>query len=131
MHAGGYPPPKPTSAHAVLPWLLVVRGSLEQRGLSAICAHFGKCSIDIVRLSADDHLRPRLKGALETLSPLDAFVDAVCGVHAAAMRAGLPPRQQWGKGGSQWGDLSLIHISEPTRQAEISYAVFCLKKKKS
>src|SRR5665213_4035317 len=23
--------------------------------------------------------------------------------------------------------LSLIHISEPTRQAEISYAVFCLK----
>ena len=27
--------------------------------------------------------------------------------------------------------LSLIHISEPTRQAEISYAVFCLKKKRS
>ena len=26
-------------------------------------------------------------------------------------------------------DLSLIHISEPTRQAEISYAVFCLKTK--
>src|SRR5674476_1360559 len=27
-------------------------------------------------------------------------------------------------------NISLIHISEPTRQAEISYAVFCLKKKK-
>ena len=27
--------------------------------------------------------------------------------------------------------LSLIHISEPTRQEAISYAVFCLKKKKS
>ena len=27
-------------------------------------------------------------------------------------------------------ELSLIHISEPTRQAEISYAVLCLKKKK-
>ena len=26
--------------------------------------------------------------------------------------------------------LSLIHFSEPTRQAEISYAFFCLKKKK-
>ena len=26
-------------------------------------------------------------------------------------------------------NLSLIHISEPTRQAEISYAVFCLQKK--
>ena len=33
----------------------------------------------------------------------------------------VPARQQ---------NLSLIHISEPTRQAEISYAVFCLKKKK-
>src|SRR5674476_1457204 len=30
----------------------------------------------------------------------------------------------------EMGILSLIHISEPTRQAEISYAVFCLKKKK-
>src|SRR5680860_971873 len=27
------------------------------------------------------------------------------------------------------GDLSLIHISEPTRRTPISYAVFCLKKK--
>ena len=26
-------------------------------------------------------------------------------------------------------DLSLIHISEPTRPLYISYAVFCLKKK--
>ena len=30
----------------------------------------------------------------------------------------------------QGGDLSLIHISEPTRLRRISYAVFCLKKKK-
>src|SRR5450759_3355382 len=28
-------------------------------------------------------------------------------------------------------DLSLIHISEPTRLGMISYAVFCLKKKKN
>ena len=32
--------------------------------------------------------------------------------------------------GAEVQKLSLIHISEPTRQAEISYAVFCLKKKK-
>ena len=32
--------------------------------------------------------------------------------------------------GQRLQHLSLIHISEPTRQAEISYAVFCLKKKK-
>ena len=37
---------------------------------------------------------------------------------------------------TQWGDapeaveMSLIHISEPTRQEENSYAVLCLKKKK-
>src|SRR5678815_1987894 len=41
---------------------------------------------------------------------------------------------------NEWGDLfipiqaqyllSLIHISEPTRLLSISYAVFCLKKKK-
>src|SRR5428012_21405 len=30
----------------------------------------------------------------------------------------------------QHGELSLIHISEPTRLGMISYAVFCLKKKK-
>src|SRR5665648_1300446 len=30
----------------------------------------------------------------------------------------------------EWWDLSLIHISEPTRLGMISYAVFCLKKKK-
>src|SRR5665648_1121258 len=39
------------------------------------------------------------------------------------------------KSGSNSGDgalwsLSLIHISEPTRLGMISYAVFCLKKKK-
>src|SRR5450756_3001574 len=32
-------------------------------------------------------------------------------------------------GGAE-ADLSLIHISEPTRLGMISYAVFCLKKKK-
>src|SRR5678816_2356504 len=30
----------------------------------------------------------------------------------------------------EWVKLSLIHISEPTRLLSISYAVFCLKKKK-
>eukprot|EP00658_Telonema_sp_P-2_P079401 TRINITY_DN7659_c0_g2_i2.p1 TRINITY_DN7659_c0_g2~~TRINITY_DN7659_c0_g2_i2.p1 ORF type:complete len:151 (+),score=25.18 TRINITY_DN7659_c0_g2_i2:699-1151(+) len=40
-----------------------------------------------------------------------------------------------GRGGAASGaplrdDLSLIHISEPTRLLSISYAVFCLKKKK-
>eukprot|EP00658_Telonema_sp_P-2_P066935 TRINITY_DN55898_c0_g1_i1.p1 TRINITY_DN55898_c0_g1~~TRINITY_DN55898_c0_g1_i1.p1 ORF type:complete len:111 (+),score=28.52 TRINITY_DN55898_c0_g1_i1:193-525(+) len=33
--------------------------------------------------------------------------------------------------GSLHSHLSLIHISEPTRLLSISYAVFCLKKKKT
>src|SRR5674536_297047 len=40
-----------------------------------------------------------------------------------------------GRFGSGWvwlvADLSLIHISEPTRLLSISYAVFCLKQKKN
>src|SRR5450756_2927405 len=44
--------------------------------------------------------------------------------HLPAPPAPLPGRHGHG------GDLSLIHISEPTRLGMISYAVFCLKKKK-
>src|SRR5678816_4703466 len=33
-------------------------------------------------------------------------------------------------GSTVYWELSLIHISEPTRLLSISYAVFCLKKKK-
>src|SRR5450756_2953984 len=63
----------------------------------------------------------------------------------AALAEHWPPRCRAGRG-SRWrrprwrrlerrwsaaGHLSLIHISEPTRLGMISYAVFCLKKKKS
>src|SRR5665213_2737249 len=41
----------------------------------------------------------------------------------------LPPVQHGVGPVAQEQNLSLIHISEPTRQAEISYAVFCLTKK--
>eukprot|EP00658_Telonema_sp_P-2_P020744 TRINITY_DN18220_c0_g2_i1.p1 TRINITY_DN18220_c0_g2~~TRINITY_DN18220_c0_g2_i1.p1 ORF type:complete len:987 (-),score=154.90 TRINITY_DN18220_c0_g2_i1:39-2999(-) len=41
-----------------------------------------------------------------------------------------PACTTWGSEGSGLG-LSLIHISEPTRLLSISYAVFCLKKKKN
>src|SRR5674476_1608552 len=53
----------------------------------------------------------------------DPISDDLCGQVRAA-----PPRQRDTTGfGSLTGqllELSLIHISEPTRQAEISYAVF-------
>src|SRR5674476_723032 len=62
------------------------------------------------------------------LERADLLVDG--GEHAAGHQefpqvAGRPPELE----GVEC--LSLIHISEPTRQAEISYAVFCLKKKKN
>src|SRR5665213_4268673 len=50
-----------------------------------------------------------------------------CHVTKKKSRLGVIPRSSRGQAGG--GTLSLIHISEPTRQAEISYAVFCLKKK--
>ena len=43
---------------------------------------------------------------------------------------GLPVVFIHGLGCASSYDLSLIHISEPTRLGMISYAVFCLKKKK-
>src|SRR5674476_241714 len=44
----------------------------------------------------------------------------------AATRVYVPPGS-YDEYYSFLSGLSLIHISEPTRQAEISYAVFCLK----
>src|SRR5450759_5685254 len=42
-----------------------------------------------------------------------------------ASKGGAPTHPAW------YHNLSLIHISEPTRLGMISYAVFCLKKKKT
>ena len=39
-------------------------------------------------------------------------------------------KDKWIGVGGHAEELSLIHISEPTRRTPISYAVFCLKKKK-
>ena len=44
---------------------------------------------------------------------------------------GVPAAAQEQPGLTLYYYLSLIHISEPTRLLSISYAVFCLKKKKT
>src|SRR5450759_1570954 len=51
---------------------------------------------------------------------------------AVSRRHGALPQGAPGAGGGRPAELplSLIHISEPTRLGMISYAVFCLKKKK-
>src|SRR5665213_119703 len=55
-----------------------------------------------------------------------ALRPAVAGLHKQKGRLLSRPFRQFRSAADQY--LSLIHISEPTRQAEISYAVFCLKK---
>src|SRR5665647_2303471 len=49
-----------------------------------------------------------------------SFGHVLCGVRLRRSNSGAGIDQT----------LSLIHISEPTRRTPISYAVFCLKKKK-
>eukprot|EP01017_Pseudomicrothorax_dubius_P020714 TRINITY_DN2249_c0_g1_i1.p1 TRINITY_DN2249_c0_g1~~TRINITY_DN2249_c0_g1_i1.p1 ORF type:complete len:178 (+),score=50.33 TRINITY_DN2249_c0_g1_i1:851-1384(+) len=62
----------------------------------------------------------KIKESFETYCPRVVVIGTISGVTSfITMIIGIWPL---------WG-LSLIHISEPTRQAEISYAVFCLKKK--
>eukprot|EP00658_Telonema_sp_P-2_P049544 TRINITY_DN3768_c0_g2_i5.p1 TRINITY_DN3768_c0_g2~~TRINITY_DN3768_c0_g2_i5.p1 ORF type:complete len:285 (-),score=64.54 TRINITY_DN3768_c0_g2_i5:53-907(-) len=51
-------------------------------------------------------------------------------IDACGSAGGRFPGQATGGAGAQYQNLSLIHISEPTRLLSISYAVFCLKKKK-
>src|SRR5664279_3648856 len=43
-----------------------------------------------------------------------------------ANRIGVQAAQEPARGGPRAQELSLIHISEPTRRTPISYAVFCL-----
>src|SRR5665647_2615755 len=52
-------------------------------------------------------------------------------VHLAGGRPQRSRRQCHGVKLGTVNTLSLIHISEPTRRTPISYAVFCLKKKKT
>src|SRR5665648_1200223 len=49
--------------------------------------------------------------------------------HTRALAAEPPPGRRDLRARHEQYNLSLIHISEPTRLGMISYAVFCLKKK--
>src|SRR5674476_518155 len=55
---------------------------------------------------------------------------AVPAQDGAAASQGLKGVRKAARERKQEQFTTLLHISEPTRQAEISYAVFCLKKKK-
>src|SRR5680860_1562430 len=74
-----------------------------------------------------------IRGALEELTgqTLDwpRVSRMVDGDAACVIRAEDPSIPTQPAKACDTGDLSLIHISEPTRRTPISYAVFCLKKK--
>src|SRR5660398_330819 len=61
-------------------------------------------------------------GEVQVAALIEVAVYAFLGDHAPHFPDGIAHRSVLG--------LSLIHISEPTRLRRISYAVFCLKKKK-
>eukprot|EP00658_Telonema_sp_P-2_P020629 TRINITY_DN18171_c0_g1_i1.p1 TRINITY_DN18171_c0_g1~~TRINITY_DN18171_c0_g1_i1.p1 ORF type:complete len:103 (-),score=21.49 TRINITY_DN18171_c0_g1_i1:45-353(-) len=57
----------------------------------------------------------------------DVYKRQLCARGSGAFRK---PLKVWREPCWRYRKLSLIHISEPTRLLSISYAVFCLKKKK-
>src|SRR5450756_2990901 len=99
----------------------------------AVEAHHGEVevkTIDAVLVQAADAIsaarpgarRETLESYIKRLEKLETLADSFPGVEKVyAMQAGREIRIMV---------LSLIHISEPTRLGMISYAVFCLKKKK-
>src|SRR5665213_3119896 len=76
------------------------------------------------------------RGAVFAARRIDIATASKSSTSPAAPQAQVIPPGQPAPGTELTGNLktsldsklSLIHISEPTRQAEISYAVFCLKK---
>src|SRR5678815_2168699 len=69
----------------------------------------------------------RVKGETDGLKEKEELLSAIKGMHESNPMMGLRGVRL---SISMPEILSLIHISEPTRLLSISYAVFCLKKKK-
>src|SRR5450756_841247 len=85
----------------------------EMPGLMSTREEYGPLqSLRGARIAGSLHMTIQTAVLIETLTHLGADVRwASCNIYSTQ-------------------DLSLIHISEPTRLGMISYAVFCLKKKK-
>src|SRR5678815_5794319 len=87
---------------------------------------FSYVAID-ARIPADHPLRA-MKQLLEPV--LGDLAPRFATMYAEGGRPSIPPERLLRALLLQVLYLSLIHISEPTRLLSISYAVFCLKKKK-
>src|SRR5678816_664749 len=102
--------------------MLLYRAAVERLGAAAIRTGL---KVTGYRNRPDSNgVTALLKSRNGICSEVDgALLIAADGLHSAVRQQMYPsqPPIQW---------LSLIHISEPTRLLSISYAVFCLKKKK-
>lgn len=98
------------AARAVLPWLVVVQGLLDAEGAVSVAAEFGLQTVDVVRVARGPGPRPRLRGTPAHVSPLTAFIDVVCCVHAAAMRLGVSSR-----GSMRAGSRAAVLLHAPTK----------------
>src|SRR5665647_739919 len=93
------------------------------------------CSPDLLVHPAHPEAAEAIVAAVLAVGDAVALAAPAAGPTARALRVVAP----WSRAeelGRRWTlpwppPLSLIHISEPTRRTPISYAVFCLKKKKT
>src|SRR5665647_3655720 len=75
-------------------------------------------------------LSNRLTARLRVPAPALFLAASAVAVALPGLGLGAPPERMVERIVTVALLLSLIHISEPTRRTPISYAVFCLKKKK-
>src|SRR5660397_279796 len=119
---------------AVLLGMLVLLGAAPAAGAS----ESARVSLDVAEplTSVDDPVEITVRGFVDEIW-VDAEIQVmVYGPGRPGDETGAEMVRSWPVNAlepQQLGvvqDLSLIHISEPTRLRRISYAVFCLKKKK-
>src|SRR5664279_5922757 len=112
--------------------------------VEAMQAQFAALNRDLEHLSAKvekssdavkAEAKPKLQALRDQTAQLNKQLDEVKNATEStwdSVKGGFKKAYEASKDGfqqaRQW--LSLIHISEPTRRTPISYAVFCLKKKK-
>src|SRR5664279_5955916 len=82
-------------------------------------AEQGKVTIELPEIAENGNTVP-LSVAVDSPMTADNYVSEIMVVSEGNPNPGVATFH-----------LSLIHISEPTRRTPISYAVFCLKKKKN
>src|SRR5674476_463799 len=120
-----------TSAQALALRSRIILGCGEGLDNKSVAARVG-CSTNTVSKWRARFVQSRLDGLVDEPRPgrpPSINADQVEEVVVATLESTPKNATHWSRAKmAERSGLSLIHISEPTRQAEISYAVFCLKK---